>query len=506
LDIHPSLTVKFQNNFTQVNNSEFVSGTALIAYTDENRNNSDIPEQAFIDAMPSLGLVPIVGHWMPEKQNFGGHDITIEFSGNQLILKDNTVPYGVVKENHNAEWIEIEENGIKKKYLKADVVLWYGRYPEPVQKVIDTGINQSMEVNPLDYEENKNGKLKINKFEYSALCLLGREIDENGVKGKSNVEPCFPNASVIVDKFGLNDNFKSQFNNLLFELNNQINTTSTQGGDTGEMNILKEDKNLDNTILSFSATYRQKREALANALDPIIVKDDNGETIEETYYYVEDFDNDFVYVEKYFWNQTNSDCTYGRYGYSFDETGLIATITGEFEKMILTWLTEQENQDIQSARDVAEEVSIEYEALKIGVEDYKNNVSGLESEKEILSTKVSEFEASIKLKDSEIVTLQTYHDAKELEIKQFNIDEIISEFEEVLAENEEFKLIKEKCMTYEIEDLKKELFILEGKLKHIKSTKVTKKVQNFSSKVSVVEPEGNEMESYYGNAVKYLKK
>ena len=507
LNIHPSLLVKFNNDFKKVNNSEFVQGTALIAYSGDNRNSSDITDQAFTDALPSLGLVPLVGHWLSDKQNFGGHDITIEFIGTQLVLKDNTVPYGAVKENHNAEWVEIEEDGVKHNYLKADVVLWYGRYPEPVQKVIDDGINQSMEINVTSYSEKDNGNFQINGFEFSALCLLGKDIDENGNKGVDNVEPCFPSASVIVDKFSMSDNFKEQFDDLLFEFNNQskesTNINSIEGGETGQVTKTKEGDNMGN--LSFSATYRQKREALSNALDPIIVKDEEDKIIEETYYYVEDFDDDFVYVEKYYWSQTNSDFTYGRYTYSFDETGLIATITGEFEKMILVWLTEQENQDIQNARDVAEGVSIEYEALKIGVEDYKNNISTLETEKVDLSTKVSEYEIKVGEKDTTISQLQEYKNNVELQIKQEKIEEVISDFETTLADNEEFKAIKDQAMSYEIEALEKELYALEGKVKHAKTTKPTKKTQNFSSKVSV-ESDSNAVESYYGDAVKYLKK
>ena len=283
----------------------------------------------------------------------------------------------------------------------------------------------------------------------------------------------------------------------------KFNINSIEGGETGQVTKTKEGDNMGN--LSFSATYRQKRESLSNALDPIIVKDDNGETIEETYYYVEDFDDDFVYVEKYYWSQTNSDFTYGRYTYSFDETGLIATITGEFEKMILVWLTEQENQDIQNARDVAEGVSIEYEALKIGVEDYKNNISTLETEKVTLSEQITTFETSITSKDSIISELQEYKNSNELEIKKSQVDEIISDFEVTLGENEEFELIKIDAMTYEVDILQEKLFCLEGKIKHTKTITKTKKPQTFSSKVSV-EPDTNTNESYYGDAVKYLKK
>ena len=233
LTTHPSLKVKFNKDFQQITNTEFVMGTALIAYPGKNRKGSDITEEAFIDALPSLGLVPVVGHWLPEKQNFGGHDLTIEWIGNQLILKENTVPYGVVKENHNAEWVEIEENGQKHKYLKADVVLWYGRYPEPIQKVIDDGVNQSMEINIKEYIEKDHG-IQITKFEFSALCLLGRDIDADGNKGKDNVEPCFESASIVVDKFKMNDRFKEEFNKLVFELNSQLQFIAKDKIGTGE--------------------------------------------------------------------------------------------------------------------------------------------------------------------------------------------------------------------------------------------------------------------------------
>jgi len=236
---HPSLKVKFNNDFVQVNNSEFVEGTALIAYQGDNRNLSDITELAFTNAMSSLSLIPIVGNWLSDKNNFGGHDIAIEWQGNTLVLKDKTVPYGVVKENHNAQWVELEDNGVIHKYLQADVVLWAGRYPEQIQKVIDDGINQSMEISVSDFSIKDSGNFQINSFEYSALCLLGKDVNENGEIGENNVDPCFEQASVVVNKYNFNEQFKSQFNNLLFEFNNQISNlinTPSEGGDKELMN------------------------------------------------------------------------------------------------------------------------------------------------------------------------------------------------------------------------------------------------------------------------------
>lgn len=624
LNLHPSLKVKFNKDFKKVNNSEFVEGTALIAYSGDNRNGSDITEEAFNEASSSLGLIPLVGHWLPDKQNFGGHDITVEWSGNQLVLKDNTVPYGVVKENHNAEWIEIEENNQIHKYIKADVVLWYGRYPEPVQKVIDTGVNQSMEINVISYSEKDNGNIQIGSFEYSALCLLGLEKDDDGNKGNDNVEPCFESASVVVDKFTVNNKFKEQLNQLLFALNNnikissyfiqrdkaeqlvdkansifsqlgfeckeyivdgkeyqitgiinkflneeatknwgfdiydkdtitiysldfetidtasisissvellmnknsntnqqhftlKINSNNEEGGKglmDEKLELLKKynltieqlDFNLEeikiegleekliefsnnqksNAQITFSATYRQKREALSNALDPKIEKDADGNITYEEYLWVEDFDDEYVFVEKSIWTTDNHERTYGRFTYTFVEDTLTATITSEFEEMVLVWLTLDENQKLQDER----------------------------SNFEALNTKVSEFELTINNLTEEINTLKTsneelsvYKNNNELEIHTNNINEVFSDFEESLKDNEKYITLKSAVendvMNFNVDNLRKDLLAILGEMNFSKSNKKTKE--------KVVAPvittdDNNAEKPRYGKYEQYLEK
>jgi len=477
--IHPNLKVTFNKDFEKVANSEFVAGTALIAYTDKNRNKSDIPEEAFIDAMPSLSLIPVVGHWIETKQNFGGHDVTVEWNGNDLVLKDNTIPYGVVRENHNAEFVEIEENGVKHKYLKADVILWYGRFPEQVQKVIDDGANQSMEVNVFEVEDGENGYFKINKFEYSALCLLGRDVDESGNKGSDNVEPCFESSSVVVDKFNMNDDFKLRYNELLSEMKTQfIKKENIEVVEDINLDIenfaTSENETEDKVLESFATTYKQKRCAIENALDPIVVKGEEDEVISETYYWLDDFDETYAMVERSTWTVDNYECDYGRFSYSFDEEAISATINGEFEKLIKTALTQEEYDKVMSER------------------------GQMEADFAEMQNKLAEMESSI-------AELQSYKNGVETDIKQAEVDEIIEEFAEVLAENEEFETIKENAMDYELEDLREKLFALEGKVKHSKEVAKAKKPEKFTSKLSA-EVEKSTNESYYGSATKYLSK
>jgi len=605
LNKHPNFKVKFNNDFKKVNNSEFAEGTALIAYSGDNRNSSDITDKAFTEALPSLGLVPLVGHWLSEKQNFGGHDVTIEFVGNQLVLKDNTVPYGVVKENNNAEYVEIEEeDGIKHNYLKADVVLWYGRYPEPVQKVIDDGINQSMEINVKSYSEKDNGNFQIDSFEFSALCLLGKDEDEFGNKGEDNVEPCFPSASVTIDKFTVNNKFKEQFDQLLFALNpsynissyfiskdkaeqlvQKANTIFTQLGfecseyivdgkeyqitgiinktlnkeateawgfdiydkdtitiysldfetietssisissvellmnkniDTSQQHFtlkinnsieehtteeiikeeggknlvdeklelltkysltieqlnfsideleleelekkLKEFSNAENKVTStFSATYRQKRDALSNALDPKIERDADDNITYEEYLWVEDFDDVYVYVEKSIWTESDHERKYGRFTYTFDEVTITATISGEFEEMLLVWLTLEENQKLQDERNTAMVVSEEFEILKSKVTEYETSISTLteqfntvKSENETLT---QSNQSLAEFKSNTETAQQKAFENQQIQLKA----ELVENFSKVLT-LEEVKSVQDKDLS--TDEMEKEFKLL----------------------------------------------
>ena len=58
-------------------NKSFASAKVLIAYTGRNRNYSDIGKQAFIDALPSIKNIPLVGRYDVDKDDFGGHDIKV---------------------------------------------------------------------------------------------------------------------------------------------------------------------------------------------------------------------------------------------------------------------------------------------------------------------------------------------------------------------------------------------------------------------------------------------
>lgn len=180
---------------------------------------------------------------------------------------------------------------------------------------------------------------------------------------------------------------------------------------------------------SFAATYNQKREAISNVLDPVI--DDNA----EVYFWLMDFDENYAYVERYTYTDDRHEADYGRIKYAFDEKNLTAEKTGEFEKMIVKWLTVAENDELEAKR-------AEYEELKA-------------------------FKADCVDKE---------HRAE--------CDEILAKFSD-LEGNEDFNTLKEKAYSFEKDALERECFVIRGK--NVVS-KPAKQKNNFSIKIPIHAP------------------
>lgn len=100
----------------------------------------------------------------------------------------------------------------------------------------------------------------------------------------------------------------------------------------------------------FSATMNQKRDALRDALKPVYTYNPDGSVQSEVDYWVADFDDTHVFVERDYWTSSDYQCTYGRFPYSFDDAAKTASITGEFEEMVQMWLTKAEAAQVETDR------------------------------------------------------------------------------------------------------------------------------------------------------------
>jgi len=438
-------------------NENFLKAKCYVMSLGKNRNKSHFSKENVNKAYSSLAYVPVIGHLMKDDNGnyyLGGHDFKIDLS-NGFNLKSQCIPFGVAIPSPDPVYECVEEDGNTTEYLVCDVAIWIGRFPELADAFYsnDFYTSQSMEILYGKSEPLKDDTdyTDIIDFSFDALCMLNKSDDP-----KFNVEPCFPSASIKPIAYGF---IKEEFSELMNELKSDLSLYFEQnkvneGGSnlkekdeilqkydkkTEDLDFSIEEMSLEDLELkmeelygenketsSFSTTYRQKRDALSNALDPVIITDATGSVISETYFWVEDFCDEYVYVEKDYWTKTDYETKYGRYSYTFDDAKIEASITSDFEEMVKVWLTLDERTKIDEDR----------------------------AKYEVLSEEYSLYQKEHSFLNSEVEELKTYRKAAE--------DAIFSEFNERIGGTKEFEELKESSADYSIKDLKKECLCIVG--------------------------------------------
>lgn len=375
-------------------NDEFLLCKCYVMALDKNRNRSFISKEAADEARETLYNIPVIGHLYVDDDgvyHMGGHDIEIaKTEDGKWRFKQLTVPYGVVPQQDNVHYEEIEEqDGTKSTYMVADIILWVGRYPELKEAVYDengTMFNQSMEISVNESAPLEDDKEYTNilSYTYSALCLLGKSAD-----AEYHVEPCFPSARVDVYDYALDDEFTNMMAQLKAELafcfgaddvSSQEDTSEPKehsedvstdedeqhGSEGDEPELEPEHEDDDDGSgehvthgAEFQSTYLEKRSILENILPHLTVYD-GDEVVKNVDYWLCDFDDAFIYVERYEWNRGGDhEEAKGRFAYSFNEDQKEAMLSGDFEEMYIRWLTREELDRIEEERKRYEEL-VEY--------------------------------------------------------------------------------------------------------------------------------------------------
>lgn len=502
-------------------NSEFSLMRCYVMALGKNRNYSYFNKESVEAAIPSLFNIPIVAHLKKRDGGWyvGSHDRQIVIDDEGITVNDLTIPFGCVPESCSAEWVDVtEKDGTTATYLTASIILWTGRYPELLEAKSQTDedvyYNQSMEISISSWSELEEDKKYVNitGFNFSALCLLGRDLEDPDY----HTEPCFPSARVEPIEFSLEDKFTNEFSLMLEELKKlsidfenikfsqekeeekvlnekleliakynltvdqldfTIDEISLEDLEIKLKEFVKQEPEDNNTEMSFSATHNQIREALRNALDREITRDADGNIIDEVYYWIADSSEDYAFVERSHWTASGDyDSKYGRFTYTFDESTMTATITSEFEEMFLMWLTAEEKAAIDAA-------NADYESIKSEFDKYK----------EVHITAEDEV---IELRNFQTERLKAERDDAETEI--------FDKFDEKLKDNEEYLSLKEKSSEYDLEALQKECFSILGRSLANFSFNVPKKKDTV--KIPFEKSDESEPEVYGGLHKKYINK
>jgi len=274
----------------------------------------------------------------------------------------------------------------------------------------------------------------------------------------------------------LNEEIKStilkEFNLTLEDINFEVSESMSEEDFRLKLQEFADSKNEPEVTpvlepILFSTTYQQKYDAIQNALEGSVVKDADGNITEETCYWIEDFDDTYAYVAKSVWTPEDYNRIYGRFIYTFDDVNILASVSGDFEEMVVgVWLTKEENQKIQDERN-------NFELLQKEFDEYKEKYS-------IANCDVDE------LKEFKRTKLETERTEAE--------DELFGKFDEKLSSVEEYCKLKESAKDFSIEQLEEKMFAILGK----KNANFSAKPKNNNIIKVPVEIIDDELEDPYG--------
>lgn len=271
-----SLSIGFTAKVVPVKpvNDEMTLCKCYIMALGKNNNKSNISKNAADDAEPTLFNIPVVGHVYVDDDgvmHMGAHDMKVVKNENgQYAFKMITVPYGTVPYQDNVHYEEVvEKNGTKNTYLVADIILWTARYPELLSTKYSDEVyfNQSMEIKPLSMKVMDDGYTDIQKYSYKALCLLGKDDNE-----EHNYNPCFPSARVEPYNFSEEEKWNELFEEFKNKLGESYSLHGLEKGGKETMDlekiseILKEFNIEKPEDLSFEITEDMTEEQLREKL------------------------------------------------------------------------------------------------------------------------------------------------------------------------------------------------------------------------------------------------
>lgn len=242
-------------------NRSFDKAVVRIACLGENANGSFFKESSFEKALPSLKNIPIVALYKEDEDNFGGHETGYEIKDGELKVVYNTHPFGVIHESAK-QWYElVEENGVLKKYLVSECLLWKRQKSYELVKE-KSKFSVSMEIQVLSGEYDKQSSVyHIDDFIFTAIAVLG-----------DGVRPCFQSAELKL--FSNNEEY-----NEMLQAYKQFGLEMFKGGEKMENEV----KVVDAVVEEEAITEEVQKEEVVEETTETLEKEEevSTETVEE---------------------------------------------------------------------------------------------------------------------------------------------------------------------------------------------------------------------------------
>ena len=210
------IQLKTFNNFEKVN-EDFLKCTISVMSHEQIANGCKFRKDGIERAIPTLDYAPVIGYWKDDDFNDHGIEYVMNNDGIEEVVR--TVPFGVVIKGSERFENIVADNGETQEYLMADCYLW-NRYEKAINKVKENRCNQSMEVNVVSADYTSD-YYDIKDFNFSALCILGEDVD-----------PAFSLAKIRTCANFSDNKFENEYKEML----DVFKRFSMEGGDVLENN------------------------------------------------------------------------------------------------------------------------------------------------------------------------------------------------------------------------------------------------------------------------------
>lgn len=172
---------------SKIISSQIAKVKVYVLYAGKNRNHTYFSREMIEEKLvPSMYGMPIIGEFIKEREDFGGHGGKTVITEDGISFEPTTVAYGFIPESSQMRWESVKElNGTYRDYLVCDAYVWYKRFPE-LEVALEEPRNQSMEIEIKDARWNEGlQSYEIVDAELTGLCILGLQ-----------TEPCFESAKI----------------------------------------------------------------------------------------------------------------------------------------------------------------------------------------------------------------------------------------------------------------------------------------------------------------------
>jgi hypothetical protein len=412
-----------------------------ICYSDLNRNQSVISKDLLNSKLYSLIGCPIVGQFNKSKGDFTDHGGAVEEDINgDFKYVVTTIPYGFIPDNSEIKWEFVEG----KDYLTATGYLWTSRYPDSL-KVIEEGRPQSMEIDMVKGEFNRKKEFVITDFVFSALTILGEDVD-----------PCFEDAKIV----GYSKNeYGSEFTKIFDELKMSF-TSSTQIESCEDISNEEEDEAVSKTkadiAAQFSLTVNQLSEEMSRSLSNIKYETTNwyDETVEVSRFYLRDFDDQYAYVVDRQADYIDVKIPYIMSGddVTFDVSGLkrVKYVPTDWEESTVEF---EGNFSLQLFNEVKVEISKLIEAKQ----ELSNELSQKADVIISINEQFSNLQTQFTEKETEIESLNTYKKEIEDKERKDKVDSLFATYAKQLSKDEIEELRSKESTFATVELFEKEI-------------------------------------------------